>query len=330
MSEESQQSSDKRSSFPWKWLAMLVTTGLIVYLLVSQLAGGEEFIRVLRRADWLVAALSLVLIVINWSLAAFRWNLILAAMGYAVPFFRSVRVILATRPFDLLAPSRANDLLRPFGVRDLVPVMEASGSVIAQRVIDVQSLCLLAIIGGALAGLWQWAGLAALGLLAGWVALGLLFWRREWFLGLPLIERIGGKLIKLAQAFVALTERKKYLVATSLVSLLAWLIAAGIVYVLGVAFGAELDPLHILALWPLAIFVGMLPLTVAGMGTRDATFVSLLTLVSAHAPNQASVLAATFGYAVVTTGVSALAGMPFMLRYMHKLPESRALDEEGE
>ena len=324
MANESPQSDGERSGIPWKWLAMVCTTALVIYLLVSQLAGGEELVQVIQRADWAIAPIALLLQAFTLALATLRWNLILQAMGFFVPYLRAFRVLLATRPFDVMAPSRANDLLRPLGIRDIVPTMQGSGSVLAQRAIDVQSLCMLAVAGGVITGSFKWAALAGVALLGGWSALGLLFWQRRWFLGLPLVERFSGKLESLAVAFVALKDKPTSFLLVSAASVSAWAGALGIVWVLSETFGAGLDPLQILALWPLAIFVGMLPLTVAGMGTRDAAFLSLLALTSQQPVAEAPVLAVTFGYAVVATWVPATLGIPFMLGYMHQLPEARA------
>ncbi|MBW1880200.1 MAG: flippase-like domain-containing protein, partial [Deltaproteobacteria bacterium] len=107
-------------------------------------------------------------------------------------------------------------------------------------------------------------------------------------------------------------------------SLLAWVGALGLVWGLFLVFSADLAPLSIAALWPLAIFVGMLPLTVAGMGTRDAAFLSLLALTGTTPVDDARVLAVTFGYSVVATVVPAVVGLPLMLRFMRDLPEPPA------
>jgi glycosyltransferase 2 family protein len=315
--------------FPLKWLLMLAMTAVLVYLLVEHMAGGQELLDVVDQANWAIAAGAVALLGFTLSMATLRWLLILRAMGFEVGFLRGLRALLATRPFDVMVPSRANDLLRPLAVRDVVPLMEGSSSVICQRAIDVQSLCVLALVGGLATGFYHWAALAGLALLGAWTALGLLFWKRDWFIGLPLVRRFDDKLRSLARAFVALAQQPVSFAMVSAISLIGWAGVLGIVWTLSQAFAAGLAPLEILALWPLAIFVGMLPLTVAGMGTRDAAFLSLLVLASTAPVDRAAILAVTFGYAIVTTGVPATIGIPFMLKYMHRLPEPDAQASDG-
>ncbi|MBW1879366.1 MAG: flippase-like domain-containing protein, partial [Deltaproteobacteria bacterium] len=276
--------------FSWRWLLMLATTGVVLFLLVRHLAGGRPFLDVLVRGRWELVPALLVLLAGMLCVNALRWNLILRLMGYRVPYGRALRVVLATRALDLMAPSRANDLLRPLGIRDYVPLVEGSGSVLAQRAIDVQSLCLLAIAGGVAAGLFEWSAVAAALLALGWATVGLMYWRRRVLVRLPVARRFTDSIRRLAEAFRALARRPAGFAAVAALSLLAWVGALGLVWGLSLVFSADLAPLSIAALWPLAIFVGMLPLTVAGMGTRDAAFLSLLALTGATPVDDARVL----------------------------------------
>lgn len=306
-------------SFSWKWLVMLGLTALILYVLIDRLSGGQEFLDVLRDTDPAIASLAFGMMIFNIGLAAARWTLIVRAMSFPLTVGRAFSVILATRPFDVLVPSRGNDFLRFLGVRDIIPAMEASGSVLAQRVIDVQSICLLGFVGSLVAQAWVWTAILGGGLLGAWAVVLLLFWQLEWFLGLPLINKFEGKFRKLFLAFQALAHKPGHLAAAMLISLLAWFDALAIVWVLSVATGANIEFVHIIAYWPLAIFVGMLPLTVAGMGTRDAAFLALVNAGAAVPVAEANLVAVTIGYSLVANIFPSVVGIPFMLRYMHRI-----------
>lgn len=299
---------------------MVAMTVVVLYVLVRHLAGGRSLLDVLAAGRWEVAPALLVVLAGILCVNALRWNLILRLMGYRVPYGRALRVVLATRSLDLMAPSRANDLLRPLGVRDHVPLVEGSGSVLAQRAIDLQSLCLLAILGGLAARLPFWSAVAAALLGLGWGIAALLYWRRQALMRLPVARRSADSMRRLASAFRALARHPSGLAAVVALSLFAWVGALGLVWGLSLAFSAGLSPLSIAALWPLAIFVGMLPLTVAGMGTRDAAFLSMLSATAAVPVDEARIVAVTFGYSVVATVVPAMVGLPLMLRFMRDLP----------
>lgn len=296
---------------------MGAVTLIILYVMAHYLAGLDNLTKVLAEARWSMLGIAVLALVVNITLAAKRLSMIVGTMGYRLPYVRSLDAILATWPLALVTPSRASDLLRAVAIRDLVPVMEGSGGVIAEKLIDVQSLCLLAL-GGALAtGLWPWAALAASLLIAEWCFALLLLLRPGRLLALPLIRRFKDKLERILRAFTCLRDEPWAFVRISLVSLLAWTVAIGLVQALLALFSAGVAPLQTLALWPLALFVGMLPLTVAGMGTRDVAFLSFLG--ATGTVDAAPVLAATFSYAVVGAWFPAAVGLPFMVRQMRKI-----------
>jgi ABC-type spermidine/putrescine transport system permease subunit I len=80
-----------------------------------------------------------------------------------------------------------------------------------------------------------------------------------------------------------------------------------------------------MGLWPIAIFAGMLPVTLAGMGTRDGAFVyALRTTDTTGALREESVLVATLGYSLVTTFTVAAIGIPFALSLARGFRSSRS------
>jgi hypothetical protein len=64
-----------------------------------------------------------------------------------------------------------------------------------------------------------------------------------------------------------------------------------------------------------------LPLTLAGMGTRDAMFMYLLSE-RGHLVTRVNVLAATMGYSAISVGAFAVIGLPFMIRELGRAREA--------
>lgn len=318
---------DKSGWFSWKIVPMAAVTALIVYVLVEHLAGAGDLWQSVENARWELAPLPLALLGLNLVLAGVRWVFVVRTMGYDLGLRQAMDAIFATWPLSVVTPSRASDFLRALCVRDVVPTMAASSSVLAEKVVDVQSLCLLALIGSLSVGLWEWAGLAGLMLAGAWVIVGLLFWKHTLLFRLPVIGRFEDKIRQLFAAFGAFRQHPRRFFQLSLISLASWIAALSMMYSLTLVFQADLNVLQVLALWPMAIFVGMLPLTVAGMGTRDAAFVTLVAWTSTQPVDKASILAATLAYALVATWLTAVVGIPFMIRRMNNLPEPVAEPE---
>jgi len=318
MSDDAVESARERARPSLKILPIFLITGLICGALVRRLSSADKVRDALLDADPVMLAIPIGLMGVNLILSSVRWRIILHSMGVTLSGRRALSIILGTWPFALVTPSRASDLLRAVAIRDRLPVSSGSSSVVAEKLVDIQSLCILGILGSAWAGLWMWTGLISLLLAAEWTVAALMLRYRERVVELPLVRRAEGVATKLFDAFVALRRSPRHYAALSGTSLVAWVVALGIVHGLMLVFGAEVSLHHVVALWPVSIFVGMLPLTVAGVGTRDAAFITLLRWTAPAVPEAGAMLAATFSYALITAVLPALVGIPFMFWEMRQ------------
>ncbi len=309
-----------RPRWTWKAIAIPLVTAAIVYLQIRFLAGFDRFADALAGVRWELVAIPIALVTFNVWLSVIRWRLVLAAMGFAVPLGAGLNAVLATWPLALVVPSRGGDVLRAVSIRRFVPIAPGIGSVLAEKLVDIQSLCLLAATGTAIHGLWWWCAGALAAVAAEWVVVLALLRHRDRVVQLPVLRRAADKVHRVLDAFEALLRRPAYFAGVSCVSLVAWLVSIAIVFVLLHMTGADIPWQPVLTLWPLATFVGIVPVTMAGMGTRDAAFLYLLGAI-VPTVDAAPVLLATLGYSLFATWMFGVIGLPFAIR-----EASRALD----
>jgi glycosyltransferase 2 family protein len=313
----------RRKWFDWRILPVVGITAVVMIVLVRKLAGTEAFFDALATARWGLLAVALALLGAGLLLAALRWMFVVGAMGYRLPLFRALDAMLATWPFALLTPARASDVLRAVAIADLVPPFEGAGSVLAEKAIDLQSLCLLTIVGSLLTGQDLVAAIAAMVVVALWIGVITLVRRRDLVVRLPLLRRKPEKVEQLLTAFRALMHHPVRLALVGATSLASWVMAMTMMYTLLVMMGAGVALGQTLTLFPAAILTGMVPLTLAGMGTRDAAFAYLLRATGWTPVREGALLAATFGYALVGTWVLAIVGIPFAIRFVLRLGRTR-------
>jgi len=293
--------------------ASLLVTIVVVWLLLRRFGGGTTFAAVVRGASPSWVAIALLAACGCALLGAERWRLVLAAMGYKLGFWRALEVVLATWPLAMVTPSRANDLLRPLAVRDVIPVALGTGSVLAEKAIDVLVLLIFAAAGAAVQGLWTWAEAIGALIVAEIVVIAVVAANRGWLERLPLLRRRRAAVEELFGALEALRRAPLLLVAPVVTSFGIRCLTVVIIQALLVSVGARVSLFDTTTLWLAATLMGIVPLTLAGIGTRDAAFIHLLAERGAHAdPSQ--VLAATVGYSAVGTGFLAVVGLPFMIR----------------
>jgi uncharacterized membrane protein YbhN (UPF0104 family) len=293
----------------------LAATALLLALLVRDFGGSGEFARAVlgARPGWVAIAFGAASMCV--ALGAWRWSLVLAAMGYRLPFRRSLEVLLAVWPLAVVTPSRTNELLRPLVVRDLVPLAPGAGSVLAEKAIDLFVLLVMAALGVAAQRQWTWTAAIASCALAEAAVVALIATRRGALVRLPLLRRRPETVEELFGAYDALRRRPAALAKICGVSMLVRLGTLAIAYALLVSVDANVDPLVTATLWPAAMVVGLAPLTLAGMGTRDAAFIYLLEAHGVHA-SRGAVLAATMGYSAVGIWSFAVLGLPLLLRFV--------------
>lgn len=292
----------------------MVVSAALVYVLYRYVGGMEGFLRISRTLRWELVPLAVLSMSFSVVLSAIRWRFVLLAMGHPVSVGRALATVLGAWPIAALSPSRAGDFARAYLLRDVVPPLEGAGSVLAEKAVDVQSLCLLTIVGGAIAGEWRFIGFATLTLAGAWGVAILLLKVGTSAASLPILRRAPEKVKALFAAFDALRHDPIRFLAVCLTSLIAWINAIGLVWLLGLATGAGFGLLDALALWPLAIFVGLLPVAFAGLGTRDGAFLVLLEEQGVLGIDPAAVIATTLLYALIATWLPAIVGLPLMAK----------------
>jgi uncharacterized protein (TIRG00374 family) len=299
------------------YLLTLVATVAVTAVLVGRVGGFFEAIRD-ARPGWVLASLAMACAGV--LLGTLRWQIVVEAMPYRLAFSRALVVVLATWPLALVTPSRANDLLRAVAVRGAVPLPAGTGSVLAEKVVDLALLLALGVLGAALEGLWLWGAFVALALAIEIAAVALLMTHRSKLARLPFVRSRAQKIDDLFLAFEALLASPWRLASVCAASLVIRGFTIGITFALLRAVDADVDLFDTFALWPVAMLVGLIPVTLAGMGTRDATFMFLLSK-RGHIVTHAGVLAATMGYTAIAVGFFAVVGLPFMVRESLVRPE---------
>ena len=302
-----------RRRFPWRTVAAVIVTLVILAVVFRRFGVSRDLVQVAlhARPSWLAVALGAV--ALCTAVTAERWRLVLGGMGHTVRWSRALAAVLATAPLATITPTRTNDLLRPLALRE-VPLEVGAASVVAEKLVDLGVLLLLAACGALLARMWLVGSVIAAMLCAMAGAVGLVFSGRVgWFSALPLKRGWVERIERGARALEALKGRPARLAAVATASLTIRLLTVVVGQALLVAVGSDIRWWQTLAVWPTAILVSLLPVTLGGAGTRDAAFLWLLSR-SGVPVDADSVLAATLGYWVLAFAVPAIVGLPFMLR----------------
>ena len=243
------------------------------------------------RLSWVAAAIGLVLI--DRSLMAYRWLLLLRAIepGRQVAFGDVMRLFfISTFLGTFLPASVGGDAVRTVGLARMnVPAADALASVVVDRILGVVGVLLLAIPGliivrelvdtrlmVAVAVATAGVTMASLLLLFdSRVLAGVMRWltRRH----LPWLDRISGRLLSAVRQY---GQHHRALVLVLIASVAVQMLRTLQAWFLGLALGISTGFLWYFAFVPLIVLFMALPLSFAGLGTSQIGFQYAFALVN--------------------------------------------------
>ncbi|MBI1388031.1 MAG: flippase-like domain-containing protein [bacterium] len=288
----------------WKRKLILaaVTTAIFILLLTGVDPRAAWSVLRSARIDILMAAAALTLTFP--LLSALRWQWIMRRLDAPISFWDSLKLIMAAWPLGAVTPAKSGDLIKAVFLRHRLPAGQTAGIVLAERLIDVGVLSACACAGGFWLGRTAVAGAGAAILLA--AAGGFALAASGWTSWLP------GRLHPLADD-VALAARRVYASPKALalilfITMVNWFGSYVQTWLCYRSLGAPVPLGQVCAALPIAIFAGLLPITISGMGTRDGAMILLFQGYAAYETNLAvGVLYSIYGYWLL-----ALLGIPFM------------------
>jgi len=213
-------------------------------------------------------------------------------------------------PLTSITPSKSGDVIKAYYLKDKIPASKTVGSVITERMFDVLTLVLFSLIGMIFCKKYELAGVA-FAILVCIIAIFLLV-RAGFDFRLPIKSSWNEKIQNTILSTELLTKDKKAFLFVLSYSLLIWFISIVQTITFFYALGINVPLLFTIANLPIAIFIGFIPVTLGGMGTRDAT---IIILFSAYATSSqllgVGILFSFFRYWLVS-----LIGIPFMRKMM--------------
>ena len=278
---------------------------------------------------WLVTSLALV---VPLTLAtAWRLDLLMPA-GNRLGVGESNRLILAASVLNLILPSKMGDVAKAWFMKERghLGASQALALVVFEKACDMLSLLLWCAFGLLLypqkdALFWLMTLAVAGGLTAGAAMLG---WPAFSEYAFQCARRrsppqLAAKLARLHSAWrelhVCFWAQPQRLAVVATASVGIWLLHLLQIWLFVLALRGQVPFMANLALAPLAILAGLLPLTLAGIGTRDA---ALLLFYQPYLPPP---VAAALGVLCTLRYVlPALAGAAVVTQYLPGLRQARA------
>lgn len=300
-----------------------IVVSVAILLVIYSKIDFQGLISVFSNSDsfWMVISLGMVIpitLVTSWRLQQ------LMPRGATLGFWEANRLILAASTLNMVLPSKMGDIAKAYFMRERGHL---SGSlslslVVFEKTCDMLSLLLWCVFGLVLypqkdSLFWLMTVGVASGLILGLLLLGSRQFSAAFFVNIAKIapKKAKEKITKLHTSWEEMHgyfwSDKAQLLTVSITSIFIWFLHLLQIWLFILALKASVPFLVNLALSPLAILAGLLPLTFAGVGTRDAALILFYQPYFSAATGAALGLLCTSRYFLPAIG-----GLPFLGKFL--------------
>lgn len=282
-------------------LRILVSAVLLLALLALVDLDRAREVLLTARPDFLL--LMFLGMVLERVSAAWRWQVLLRLIEPAMPFWPVLRVTLVGNFVGTFLPGGVGiELIRIWGLsRYLSDLPLALSSVVVERLLGLLALLLMVALGVLLAPVTLppvvdlIVVLGILGLLASALLLGQPRLRalvRRMLPRLGRLERLRRGLLGLEGRLDAFFRRPLALLVSLGLAFLFQALRVVTVLLGAIALNIAVEPVVFAVVVPLGVLIALLPISIGGLGPREATYVGLLGLAGVD-PAAALVLSLT-------------------------------------
>lgn len=298
----------------------LVITSIIAFAILAFIAykaGFQNVYTAILSTNPYFVVLSSTLYALSYILRGYRFRYIISKLGYDKSTAFSTAAVSISQTVNVITPVRIGDLARAyvFKKRD-VPYSSSIGGIAAERVFDLFSVAIIAMISALMLG----SGIrepAYAFLFSALVFAGIF--------ALSRMENIVGKIFRNARRVMGIKES----LALTLLSLLLWLSDITVCYIIALSFGSA-DFILISLAVAVGNIIKALPLTPGGIGTYEAAITAILssTYTTGIAFSIALIDHAVKNIATIVLGIISLTSLNLTLREVEGETEAEDVDEE--
>ena len=307
-----------------KVISLAVSVAILgaIYLVID----FSSLLRALRGIDVPLMMMGLAVFVPILSIMAWRLKVLIPTV-HRPPLTEALRLILSACAMNMVLPSKMGDVAKSAFMKKSggLSGSKALAIVVLEKTSDVLALLVWCVFGLIVVSPSE----PIFQVLFATVVLGFLFCltmmgslRFADFFFAVALRVIPGKLSarieNLQSAWHEMHaffwRHAKFSLGIIFTSIILWFLNLAQIWLFALAVGGAIPFIDNLALAPLALLAGLLPLTFAGIGTRDAALIML------YQPFMNSGIAAALGlFCTLRYIVPALAGLPFLTRYLEAL-----------
>jgi len=277
------------------WKKYLPIIGIILFIYILIKVNLMNVLEVIGKADPTLVLISLLfLFLVILPIQTFKWYIIAVFQDIKIPFKEAFKINIISNFYAFITPSKIGGVIRAEYLKKYTKdknIGKGLFNFTIDKVLDISSVIFMAI-------LFSFVFKDKLDLPLGFftamflifVLLILFFMKKERsklvlsFFYRKIIPKKMKKQAKLTfNSFYEHIPKKRYLPFFFLLNIVSWISIYFIFYIIGLSLGMDISFIYYLAILPIGTLVAMIPISINGLGTREATLISLFALFNVEA-----------------------------------------------
>ena len=271
----------------------LPAIGIILFIYLASKIGWAKLYVAFANANVYYLLLAVVLTAFYTIIQTIKWNMIIKRQGIYVRFYDVFVMQLKSIFYGVVTPGRIGSFIKAVYLKDKLNTNfgKAVSSVLIDKVLDTLSIFAIAFFGGLLlVNKFLNIGYAVIFVFITILALTYVIFNKE--LTRKLLKAFYNKLLpqkykeQVRESFYSFYENmpsKKSLILPFFVNILSWIWTYSIGYTVAMSLGMKVNYFVLITMYSIASIVTLIPITVSGIGTREATLVGLLAVFGVEA-----------------------------------------------
>jgi len=269
------------------WRKFLPLAGLLVLIVIIHKIGFVNILDTIKDVCWSRLIILPFLIISVFMVQTGKWNIILRLQRIEIEYKKLFQIIMIGMFYASFTPGQLGGFVKIKYLRDCSgrTLSECSSSILIDKVIDLITLCFFAALGSVILARHLYL------IIIPFLIIPLLFtivfialdkdrMAKIFRFILPTSLIPKKRKLKLGNAFnlfYRTIPKKKKLLLPFLLSMLTWLLIYTQLFVVARAFFININYCIFIFIMPLVSLVALIPITVSGVGTREAALLMILS-----------------------------------------------------
>ncbi|MHA1167227.1 MAG: lysylphosphatidylglycerol synthase transmembrane domain-containing protein [Candidatus Hodarchaeales archaeon] len=293
--------------------SVLVCISLILYILILQMVDIGSLFNILINVNMVYIIILVIAEFILILVRSERWMILLKKTSSDLGFTEVFITMMSGFPFIAILPGTLGDFVKPYLTKSRIPFLEASSTIIMEKMIDGLTLITLCIIGTLQILSIELNVLALIALLLIYIGV---------FIFPVVVKKVNirsMKLWKIISPLESSIEDKKSFVSTLSLSFMIWVSTVIQVQLIFMMLGIDVPLFSTLGFYPLIVVASMLPISWGGMGIREFIMILLFGAFGSIDQLTASGIYVT----ILKVWFPAIMGIPLLIVLIIRMDRSR-------